>query len=161
MQEKEYKELYDKSLEREIEDLNKERLSCDEEPLKGELFGRTLSIDYFGSQRYAKVELWTTERGYDGNIDGTSELGAEIIFLRCDNQRRPIPHGIAFSGLNFVIRQKNNARFILNPKPGHPPHLLITGDVWIWEGWSEDLISEKQVEHDRYYLRQCAKLTWM
>lgn len=169
MAEKNYKELYEKSLEKnrnlkkqvsnlkeKIEELQAERFYCDVEPLKGELFGKSLSIVQIEGQTYAKVELWTTESHYQGHLIGTKQPETETVFLRCDNPKRPVPYWIEDMDLNFVIKHENNARFVLNPEEGQPLHLLIHGDVRAWEGWNEDLVSELQIEHDHYYLKKCS-----
>lgn len=170
MAEKDYKDLYEKSLEKnqhlkkqvtklkeEIADMLTERLSCDVEPLKGELFGRTLSLVRIEGQLYVKAELWTTESKYDGRIIGTEEPQTHTVFFRCDSKRKPIPAWCEEMDLNFVITQNNEPQFILNPSEGHPVHLLIRGDLWAWEGWDENKVSPLQVEHDNYYLKKCAE----
>ena len=145
------------NLQGEIEKLKEERLSCDIEPLKGELIGRPLLFGRVNDQRYALVEVWATEPRPNG-FEGTPEKPEmEKVFLRCDNPRKPIPGWIRVTDLEFVIKQKNNARFILNPKEGQPLHILISGDVFAWEGYDENLVSDLQVEHDKYYLRKCAE----
>ena len=170
MAEKDYKSLYEKSLEKNrklkkqverlknmVDDLRAEQLSCDIEPLKGELFGRKIAIVRIEGKEYVRAELWTTEHRYDGHLIGTKMPKTHTVFFRCDNERYPIPYFCREMDLDFVITQGNSPKFVLNPPEGHPVHLLIHGDVWVWESWNEEMTSTPQIEHDNYYLNKCAK----
>lgn len=166
--EKDYKSLYEKALAKNrkmkgkiaelkdtIEELRAERLSCDIEYLKGELFGKTIDLVSIGGQKYVRAEVWTTDSKYDGHIIGTSEPRKYMIFLRCDDILQPIPSWCEEMDLNFVVARGNEPRVVLNPPEGQPIHLLIDGDLWAWEAWHEELVSNLQLEHDRYYLNKC------
>lgn len=170
MAEKDFKKLYEKALEKnkklknQVSDLQErlaalraERASCDVEPLKGELFGRTLSLVRIKGQPYVRAELWTTERAYDGHIIGTEKPPTHTVFFRCDSKRHPIPYWCSEVDLDFVITQENSPEFVLNPAEGHPIHLLIRGSLSAWEAWDEENVSPRQLEHDNYYLRKCAE----
>lgn len=170
MAEKDYKALYKKALEKNrklqkrvdeltdiIVQMSINRLSCDVEPLKGELFGRTLSFAAIDGIQYVKAMLWTTERAYAGHLRGTEMPQFYTVFFRCDNDRRPIPYWCRTMDLDFVITQENSPQFVLNPAEGQPKHLLICGDLHAWEGWTEESVSPLQIEHDNYYLAKCAE----
>lgn len=170
MSEKNYKNLYEKALEKNkklkekvtrlnniIYDLQMERLSCDIEFIKGELFGRKLYFCRIEGKKYVKVELWTTDSGYNGHLTGLEEPKKYIVFLRCDNEKHPVPSWCEDLDLNFVISQSNMPRVVLNPDKGQPIHILIHGDVWAWEDWHEELVSDLQLEHDKHYLSKCEK----
>lgn len=172
MAEKDYKALYERSLvtrrkqkeqiarlQDTVARLEAERLSCDTEPLKGELFGDAGKIVRVEGRLYVKLTVWTTDSNYAGHIAGSGATSQEFdIFLRSDKFKRPIPYWFYSGiGLDCVISRGNYARFILNPPEGQPKHLLITGNVGPWEGWDEDFVSELQLEHDQYYLEKLAE----
>ena len=172
MAEKDYKALYEKSLvtrrqqkeriarlQDTVARLEVERLSCDTEPLKGELFGGEWEIVRIEGQLYVKAPLWTVDNGYSGHLVGTPAPKKVFeVFLRRDNVRKPISYWFwTMSGLHFVITRGNYARFILNPPKGQPKHLLLDGDVFAWEGWAESATNELQLEHDQYYLEKLAE----
>lgn len=170
MPEKNYKKLYENTLEKNkklkekvtrlnnvIHDLQIERFSCDIEFIKGELFGRKVHFCRIEGKKYVKVELWTTDSGYNGHLIGLDKPKAYIAFLRCDDEAHPIPSWCEDLDLNFVITQENLPRVVLNPEKGQPVHILIHGDVCAWEGWHEELVSNLQLEHDKYYLGKCEK----
>lgn len=83
MAEKDYKALYERSLvtrrkqkeqiarlQDTVARLEAERLSCDTEPLKGELFGDAGKIVRVEGWLYVKLKVWTTDSGYAGHIVG-------------------------------------------------------------------------------------------
>lgn len=172
MAEKDYKDLYEKSLvvrrkqkeqisrlQDRLENLKEERLSCDVEPLKGELFGDAGRVVRVEGQLYVKLQVWTTESNYAGHIIGSGMPSRKYeIFLRSANFKRPIPHWFwSGMGLDCVIARGNQARFIMNPVGQQPKHLLIIGHIGSWESWNEDFVSDLQLEHDRYYLEKLAE----
>lgn len=166
MAEKDYKKLYENALEKNrklksrakklytlIEELREERLSCDVEPMKGELFGRTLNLVCIEGQPYVRAELWAT---YNENVEDSECPEHYTAFLRTDDDSHPIPSWCQDMDLAFVIARKNEPRFMLNPQKGHPLHIVISDDLWAWESWNEDYVSALQIEHDTYYLKKCA-----